>query len=93
MQDVINWLRNLLLAKVGERLDFFSRMTVGELQGRILKDAEITSAKRLLEMIDIFLKRRQRIGESPLPQLSLELSIIESCEHIKESASNEIASA
>src|SRR3989344_4222220 len=29
MQDIIVWLRNMLLAKVGERLDLFSRDTLG----------------------------------------------------------------
>lgn len=79
MQDIIVWLRNMLLAKVGERLDLFSRATLGELQDRLLKDAAGVSARRLQELIDIFLRRRQNFGESPLPQLPLELAIIEAC--------------
>lgn len=79
MQDVIIWLRNMLLAKVGERLDLFSTTTLGELQGQLMKNLGDVSIERLREIIDIFLKRRQRLGDSPIPQLPLELAIIESC--------------
>lgn len=79
MQDIIIWLRNMLLAKVGERLDLFSQTTMGEMRSRLLKDITMAPVLRIQELIDIFMKRRQRIGESPLPQLPLELAIIEAC--------------
>ena len=79
MQDIIIWLRNMLLAKIGERLDLFLQTTLGELQNRLLKDITNASVQRIQELIDIFLKRRQRLGESPIPQLPLELAIIEAC--------------
>jgi DNA polymerase-3 subunit gamma/tau len=79
MADVIVWLRNMLLAKVGQRLDLFSQATLGELQGLLLKQVADVSVGRLQHLIDVFLRRRQRLGESPLPHLPLELAIVESC--------------
>lgn len=79
MQDIIIWLRNMLLAKVGERLDLFSQTTLGELQNRLLKDCANVPIDKLQKLIDIFLRRRQRLSESPLPQLPLELAIVEAC--------------
>lgn len=78
LQDIIVWLRGLMLAKVGERLDLLTLGTLSDEQPKLLKQSEAVSLQRLQLMIDVFMKRRQRLAEAPLPQLPLELAIIES---------------
>jgi DNA polymerase III gamma/tau subunit len=79
MADVVVWLRNVLLATVGQRLDLFSRQTLGELQARVLQTSQKASALRVQSIIDIFIARRRGVIDAPLPQLPLELAIVESC--------------
>ena len=77
MADVIVWLRNMLLAKVGDRLDLFSRLTVGELQERLVKVSARMSLSEIQRCLDIFMSRRRMASDAPLPQLPIELAIVE----------------
>ena len=91
MRDVIVWLRNMLLAKVGERLDFTAQTALGEQQTKLLNAVAETSVARIQELIDIFMRRRQRLAESPLPELPLEMAIIEACLDNSDKISNDPA--
>ncbi|MFA5954410.1 MAG: DNA polymerase III subunit gamma/tau [Patescibacteria group bacterium] len=79
MADVIVWLRTLLLAKVGKQLDLFSQQTLGELHSAALEQAARTTVKRLQMMIDIFIKQRSLLGQTPIEQLPCELAVVEAC--------------
>lgn len=77
--DLTSWLRSLILASVSDQLDLFSRGTLGELQVQLMEQAGQTTLPRLQKILDIFLIRRKTIMDSPIPQLPLELAVIESC--------------
>lgn len=78
MAEVIAWLRSMLIAKVSERLDLFSRQTPRELQDRLLKTSEHVSVIELKQILDIFIRYKVSLADTPIVQLPLELAVIES---------------
>ena len=75
--DCIAWLRALLLLQVGDRLDAMSRDSVGELHELLQEQAQLLTTAEVTGLIDILLRRQNTLADSPLPQLPLEMAIIE----------------
>lgn len=77
MTDCVKWLRVLLLLQVGDRLDAMSKESVGELHEQLQNQAEALSTNDTSRLIDIFLERQKTLADAPLPQLPLEMVIID----------------
>lgn len=77
MTDCIKWLRTLLLLKVGDRLDAMSKEAVGELHEQLQKQADVLSVEEIGQILDVMLKRQKMLADAPLPQLPLEMVVIE----------------
>ncbi|MDP3964658.1 MAG: DNA polymerase III subunit gamma/tau [bacterium] len=79
-KDLIEFLRKILLLKVNGRLDIFSSLELTqEMEKSALDQAETIELNRLVAAINIFLDKEREIKYSDIPQLPLELAIVEIC--------------
>ncbi len=80
MTDCIGWLRGLLLIKASNQLDVFTEHHLGPQREALVSQASMIDLERLRRIIDIFLARRRTVAEAPIPELGLELALVEACE-------------
>jgi len=76
-KSLINFLRQLMLLKINDKLqDFFSFEMTGE-QIKKMKDlAALAELPKIINAINLFLKAQTKISASILPQLPLEIAVI-----------------
>lgn len=76
-KSLINFLRQLMLLKINDKLqDFFSFEMTGE-QIKKMKDlAALAELAKIINAINLFLEAQTKISASILPQLPLEIAVI-----------------
>ncbi|MBU0707619.1 DNA polymerase III subunit gamma/tau [Patescibacteria group bacterium] len=80
-KELIEFLRKILLIKVNGRLDIFSSLELTkDMEKSALDQAESIELSRLTHAINLILDRERDIKYSNIPQLPLELAIVEICE-------------
>ncbi|MFA7286511.1 MAG: DNA polymerase III subunit gamma/tau [Patescibacteria group bacterium] len=82
MDESVRWLRTLLLIRANDRPDLFMQDVLGELFETALEQSRAVSATNLMSALDIFIRRRQLLGQGPVEQLQMELAILEVAERI-----------
>ncbi len=80
-KEVVEFLRKILLIKVNGRLDIFSSLELtGEMEKSTIDLARNIELSRLIKALNLFMEKEKEIKFSDIPQLPLELAIIEICE-------------
>ncbi len=80
-KSLINYLRKVLITKIiGEESskDYLVNLTKEEIKN-LQKQAKNFKKEELKEIIDIFLEAQNKMKYSPIPQLPLELGVVEIC--------------
>ncbi|MFA6254648.1 MAG: DNA polymerase III subunit gamma/tau [Patescibacteria group bacterium] len=75
--DLIEVLRKILLVKVSTKLNEFTASFSKDLEKRIVDTAEKISLELLVKVIEIFVAKRYEIKFADIPQLPLELAVLE----------------
>jgi len=75
--DLIEVLRKILLVKVNTQLNEFTASFSKDLEKRIVDIAQNFSLELLVKVIEIFVGKRQEIKFADIPQLPLELAVLE----------------
>jgi len=76
-KDLLEILRKILISKVTKTLNHYSFDLSDELEKKIIKLSNEFTQNQLLRLIDIFSKKRLEVKNSIIPQMSLELGVIE----------------
>jgi len=81
LKALIDYLRRILILKITqiERIGSFAGFTNEETQ-KILLQAKKFSEAEIKKIIEIFLETQEKIKFSPIPQLPLELAVIDICQ-------------
>ncbi|MDD5342186.1 MAG: DNA polymerase III subunit gamma/tau [Patescibacteria group bacterium] len=80
-KELVEFLRKILLIKVNGRLDIFSSLELTqEMEKSTIDQAKEIELERLVKAINLFLEKERDIKYSDIPQLPLELAIVEICE-------------
>jgi DNA polymerase III subunit gamma/tau len=77
---LINYLRQMLLLKISSQL--VAGLTKEELE-KMQKQAEVFTETEIRNILDLFLEAQNKMKYSPIPQLPLELAIIEAISGLK----------
>lgn len=76
---LINYLRKSLVLKImGEPNPLITGLTNEEIQ-KLKKQTEILKEEEIKKFIELFLEAQNKMKYSPIPQLPLELAVIEAC--------------
>ena len=87
-QDFLEVLRFLLINKAGGQTPSQSLDLSPTAEKRILKAGQTLTGARLVVLIDLILRRKAEIKSSPIPQLPLELAVVEWCAEQNEKANS-----
>lgn len=87
-KDLIELMRLLLLSKSGVKLDNYSTDLDEKAKKEVKKLADKLSPRDPVRLLDIFLTRGNQIKLSPIPQMPLEMGVIEWVEKEKEDNAN-----
>lgn len=80
ISDTVELLRILMITKANFKTESLGIDLNSEAEKNLLKLNKDISAAEIITLIDLLLKRRTEIQNSPIPQLPLELAIVEWCE-------------
>lgn len=80
-KELVEFLRKILLIKVNGKLDIFTSLELTqELEKSAIDQAQNIELDRLTKAINLFINKEREIKYSDIPQLPLELAIVEICE-------------
>ncbi len=79
IEDLIEFLRKMLLTKISGSLADFTLDLDEDLEKKILDLTQEAEVDYLIKMIENFIKSKQEIKYNEIPQLPLELAVIELC--------------
>jgi len=77
--DIIELLRVMIITKVNPKSDSKGMDLSKDAEKELIKLNKQISNKKLVMLVDLIIKRKQEIKSTPIPQLPLELAIIEWC--------------
>ncbi len=77
-QDILELLRKVLLIRVSG-VETVQEQVDGAILERIRHFADVMSTERILGLIDIFVEAKQQLKNSAIPQLPLEVAVVEGC--------------
>ena len=75
--DLIEVLRKILLIKISRALSEFSGAMDKETEKNLIKIAEVSDLNYLIKIIEVFIAKRQELKFAEIPQLPLELAVVE----------------
>lgn len=80
-QEFIDFLRKAMLTKIEKNLGFFSLFEIDKNDAdEFIRDLEKITESELKKMIEELIRRRREIDYSFIPQLALELAVVELCQ-------------
>jgi len=80
-KDLIEFLRKMLLVKIGGQLDEYSTLELGDENTRKMESfSQNLKIQEIVRLIEIFLEKYKEIKYAQIPQLPLELAVIEICQ-------------
>ena len=82
-KSLIGYLRQIMILKIAGSLKYKNSLITGltkEEMEKIQKQADSLKENEIQNILNFFLEAQNKIKYSPIPQLPLELAIIESCE-------------
>jgi DNA polymerase-3 subunit gamma/tau len=79
LQDLIEFLRKILLAEVGGNLNRYSFELDENLENKVLKLSKEISSERLVAIIELLVAKKRETKLAAIVQLPLELAVVEIC--------------
>lgn len=78
--EMIEFLRKLMLYKVNQKLENLDYLELDEENyGKLQNSLEKVGGRELMDMIEVFIKRGPELKTAEIPQLPLELAVVEIC--------------
>lgn len=80
IKNLLEYLRKILLIKINKELTQFSEiyLTKDQLQ-KTIKQGEVFNELEIIKIIGLFIKAQKNINSTNLPQLPIEMAIVEGC--------------
>lgn len=78
-KDLIEFLRKLILVKIGGGLDYFSIEFDEETEKRLLKIAETSDLKKITGITNLFLEAQNNFKRTSIETLPLEMAVLKAC--------------
>lgn len=76
-KELIEFLRNILIYKITQNVELISLGLSSDHESKLNGLIQETDASRLVQIIELFIEKRQELKQSSLPQLPLEMGVIE----------------
>lgn len=76
-KELIEFLRNILIYKITQNIELISFGLSTENESKLNSLIQETDSNRLVQMIELFIEKKQELKQTSIPQLPLEMGVVE----------------